>query len=178
MDETPNLKLPYILPSQAQKHVTHNEALRLLDAIVNLSVKSRTTTGAPVAPAAGDRYIVASPATGTGSGKNGMVASFIDDGWFFIQPAGKPMPRRKRSFWFLMEQTGTLPAVGCRTNCPYRCSAFRRRRMRSIVSRFRRRQACSTMQARGIRSRSTSRPRPTRPAFCSRPAGPAMPKWA
>lgn len=26
MDETPNLKLPYILPSQAQKHVTHNEA--------------------------------------------------------------------------------------------------------------------------------------------------------
>jgi hypothetical protein len=35
MDQTPNLKLPYILPSQAQKHVTHNEALRLLDAVVH-----------------------------------------------------------------------------------------------------------------------------------------------
>ncbi len=41
MDQTPNLKMPYILPSQAQKHVTHNEALRLLDAVVHLSVKSR-----------------------------------------------------------------------------------------------------------------------------------------
>ncbi len=41
MDQTPNLKMTYILPSQAQKHVTHNEALRLLDAVVHLSVKSR-----------------------------------------------------------------------------------------------------------------------------------------
>ncbi len=32
MDQTPNLKLPYIMPSQAQKHVTHNEAIRLLEA--------------------------------------------------------------------------------------------------------------------------------------------------
>ena len=45
MDQTPNLKLPYIMPSQAQKHVTHNEALRFLDAVVHLSVKSRTQTG-------------------------------------------------------------------------------------------------------------------------------------
>lgn len=32
MDSSPNLQLPYIMPSQAQKHVTHNEALRTLDA--------------------------------------------------------------------------------------------------------------------------------------------------
>ncbi|MDH7784875.1 hypothetical protein QBD01_000875 [Ochrobactrum sp. 19YEA23] len=74
MDETPNLKLPYILPSQAQKHVTHNEALRLLDAVVNLSVKSRKHTAPPVMPSAGVRYIVVSPATGAWSGKNGMIA--------------------------------------------------------------------------------------------------------
>ena len=29
-DITPNLALPFILPSQAQKHVTHNEALQQL----------------------------------------------------------------------------------------------------------------------------------------------------
>ncbi len=87
MDETPNLKLPYILPSQAQKHVTHNEALRLLDAVVNLSVKSRTLTVPPTTPSAGARYIVASSATGAWSGKEGAIASFIDDGWLFIQPA-------------------------------------------------------------------------------------------
>ena len=27
MEATPNLSLPYIMPSQAQKHVTYNEAL-------------------------------------------------------------------------------------------------------------------------------------------------------
>lgn len=27
-ETTPNLILPYIMPSQAQKHVTHNEAIR------------------------------------------------------------------------------------------------------------------------------------------------------
>ena len=33
-DATTHLLLPYILAAQAQKHVTHNEALRLLDAMV------------------------------------------------------------------------------------------------------------------------------------------------
>ena len=41
-DNTTHLLLPYILASQAQKHVTHNEALRLLDAMVQLSVLDRT----------------------------------------------------------------------------------------------------------------------------------------
>lgn len=86
MDQTPNLKLPYILPSQAQKHVTHNEALQLLDAVVNLGVKSRDGTGAPETPVSGERHIVASPATGLWAGKDGMIASFIDDGWLFVTP--------------------------------------------------------------------------------------------
>ncbi len=32
MDATENLNLPYILPAQAQKHVTHNEAIKAVDA--------------------------------------------------------------------------------------------------------------------------------------------------
>lgn len=87
MDQTPNLKLPYILPSQAQKHVTHNEALRLLDAVVHLSVRSRSRTDAPETPAGGDRYLVAAPALGNWAGKEGMIASFIDGGWLFVAPA-------------------------------------------------------------------------------------------
>lgn len=87
MDQTPNLKLPYILPSQAQKHVTHNEALRLLDAVVHLSVKSRTRTDAPGTPAGGDRYLVAAPALGSWIGKEGAIACFIDGGWLFVAPA-------------------------------------------------------------------------------------------
>ena len=41
MDTTPNLALPYILPAQAQKHVTHNEALIALDAVVMLAAIDR-----------------------------------------------------------------------------------------------------------------------------------------
>lgn len=33
-DSTTNLLLPYLMAAQAQKHVTHNEALRLLDGLV------------------------------------------------------------------------------------------------------------------------------------------------
>ncbi|MBA8841895.1 hypothetical protein FHW03_005248 [Ochrobactrum sp. RH2CCR150] len=54
---------------------------------MNLSVKSRTLTAPPTTPSAGARYIVASSATGVWSGKEGTIASFIDDGWLFIQPA-------------------------------------------------------------------------------------------
>ena len=64
MDTTPNLALPYILASQAQKHVTHNEAIRALDALVQISVKDRDLAAPPGAPAEGDRYIVAAAATG------------------------------------------------------------------------------------------------------------------
>lgn len=38
MSVTQRLQLPYIAASQAQKHVTHNEALVLLDALVQLAV--------------------------------------------------------------------------------------------------------------------------------------------
>ena len=40
-DTSTHLLLPYILAAQAQKHVTHNEALRLLDGLVQLSVLDR-----------------------------------------------------------------------------------------------------------------------------------------
>jgi hypothetical protein len=36
MEMTPNLSLPYILAAQAQKHVTHNEAIRALDVLVQI----------------------------------------------------------------------------------------------------------------------------------------------
>ena len=63
-DISPNLLLPFILAAQAQKHVTHNEAIRLLDAIVQLSVLDCDLTAPPASPIDGDRYIVASGATG------------------------------------------------------------------------------------------------------------------
>ena len=85
-DDTPNLALPYILPGQAQKHVTHNEALRLLDAMVQLAVLDRTRTAPPVSPAEGDRHLVASGATGAWEGWDGSIAFQVDGAWLRLIP--------------------------------------------------------------------------------------------
>ena len=86
MDDTPNLALPYLAPSQAQKHVTHNEALRMLDAVVQISVKDRDRTAPPASPTEGQRHIVAAGATGAWSGKDGRVAMWRDGDWGFAAP--------------------------------------------------------------------------------------------
>ncbi len=85
-DDTPNLALPYILPGQAQKHVTHNEALGLLDAMVQLSVLDRTRTAPPATPADGDRHLVAVGATGAWDGWEDSIAFRIDDAWLRLIP--------------------------------------------------------------------------------------------
>ena len=85
-DITTHLLLPYILASQAQKHVTHNEALRLLDAMVQLSVLDRTHTAPPASPTDGDRHIVASAATGLWSGWDLNVAFWVDGVWMRLVP--------------------------------------------------------------------------------------------
>lgn len=86
MTDTPNLALPYIAAAQAQKHVTHNEALRRLDAIVQLSLASRALAAPPVAPAEGARYLVAAAGTGDWAGHDGEVAAFQDGAWMFFVP--------------------------------------------------------------------------------------------
>ena len=64
MADSTNLQLPYLEASQAQKHVTHNEALRLLDAIVRTRVTQQGLTAPPGSPADASVYIPGSGATG------------------------------------------------------------------------------------------------------------------
>jgi hypothetical protein len=84
--ETNHLKLPYIAAAQAQKHVTHNEALRLLDSAVQLAVLDSTLTEPPASPAEGDRYVVAAAATDAWEGHDGEVATWVDGAWMFAEP--------------------------------------------------------------------------------------------
>jgi hypothetical protein len=86
VDETENLHLPYLIAAQAQKHVTHNEALRALDAVVQLAVLDRDLAAPPATPAAGARYIVAANASGAWVGKSHYIAAYQDDAWAFYQP--------------------------------------------------------------------------------------------
>jgi hypothetical protein len=85
METTANLDLPYIMPSQAQKHVTHNEALRVLDGVVQLSALAVTTVPPP-APSEGDRHIAGAGASGAWAGWDGSVAYFADGGWIRLTP--------------------------------------------------------------------------------------------
>jgi hypothetical protein len=86
MTNTPHLALPLIDQNQAQKHVTHNEALRALDAIVHLSALDDSLSAPPGSPAEGDRYIVAASPTGAWTGKGGYVAAWQDGAWMFYAP--------------------------------------------------------------------------------------------
>lgn len=85
-DQSPILSIPFILPAQAQKHVTHNEAVRLLDVLVQLVVEDRTRTEAPPVLSDGLRHIVGPGATGEWAGRDGQIALAEDGGWSFISP--------------------------------------------------------------------------------------------
>lgn len=86
MTNTIHLGMPFIEGSQAQKHVTHNEALRILDAVIQIGVLDRDQTSPPPAPAEGDRHIVASGATGAWAGQSDAVAVLEDGAWRFLVP--------------------------------------------------------------------------------------------
>jgi hypothetical protein len=82
---SPNLALPYLLAAQAQKHVTVNEALRILDALVQLSVLE-ARAAPPASPAAGLRYLVTATATGEWAGWEGSIALRDDTAWRRLIP--------------------------------------------------------------------------------------------
>lgn len=83
MEQSPRLSLSYIAPSQAQKHVTVNETFRRLDALVQLTVRSRIIAAEPASPVEGDAYILPASPTGavwSGYGQHNL-AVFQDGAW-------------------------------------------------------------------------------------------------
>lgn len=85
-DSTTHLLLPYILAAQAQKHVTLNEALRLLDGLVQLAVIDRDLIAPPPGPTDGDRYVVGSGASGDWTGWDSQIAYYVDGAWLRLAP--------------------------------------------------------------------------------------------
>lgn len=85
MADSTHLRLPYIAQNQAQKHVTHNEAVRLLDGLVQLSVIDRDLTAPPGSPSDGDRYLVASGASGAWNDWDGSIAYYVDGAWMKVE---------------------------------------------------------------------------------------------
>lgn len=83
---TARLNMPFVLPSQAQKHVTVNSALTMIDATVQLNAISNTVTSPPATPTNGETYIVPTGATGDWLNQDDAIAIFDDTAWVFMQP--------------------------------------------------------------------------------------------
>lgn len=85
MATTNNLGITLVEQSQAQKEVTVNEAISVLEALQNRGVADKDLANPPVSPTAGAAYIVASSPTGAWAGQAGKIAYF-NSTWKFITP--------------------------------------------------------------------------------------------
>jgi hypothetical protein len=87
MNDTARLSLPFIMAGQALKHITHNDALNRLDALVQPVIESRVLTTPPVSPLPGEAWIVPGGATGAWAGHTSEIAAWQDGAWSFFDPA-------------------------------------------------------------------------------------------
>jgi hypothetical protein len=86
MADSTHLGLTYLEASQAQKHVTVNEALARIDALVQLTVLSRILATPPATPADGDRYLLPASPTGDWLGQAAKIAVRLAGQWVFVTP--------------------------------------------------------------------------------------------
>ena len=86
MTDTSRHHLPLLAAGQAQKEVTHNEAVLAIDRMLQLAVASRALAVAPAMPADGAIYIVAAAPSGAWLGHAGRLASHDGYGWSFTDP--------------------------------------------------------------------------------------------
>ena len=86
MADTPNLELPLWSEGQDLPNVTHNEALIIIDILLQGRIIDRDLDTPPVSPSEGDAYIVASVATGDWFGEEDSIAYFFGSIWRFITP--------------------------------------------------------------------------------------------
>ena len=87
METTERLGLPLLAPGQAQKELTHNEALQLLEILVAAAIEEPARNSPPTAPAPGSCYLVGSAPTGAWAQYANHLAAFTSAGWRFVAPA-------------------------------------------------------------------------------------------
>ena len=85
-DRSGRLALPFLYPAQAQKEMFHNEALALLDIAVQAVVEAVQDNDPPIAPAAGQCWIVGPAPTGEWAANPLALAGYTIGGWRFVAP--------------------------------------------------------------------------------------------
>lgn len=79
-------QLPFLSAGQAQKELTHNEALVLIDAALHASAVTMGLNAPPIAPEAGACWIVGAAPSGAWAGQPGALACWTASGWRFLAP--------------------------------------------------------------------------------------------
>ena len=86
MTNTPNLTLPMLEGNQAQKHVTLNESLSLLDGLSQLAIVSRSITQPTETEVDGSVFFVPTGAVDAWGGQDGKLAIRVNSSWRFVSP--------------------------------------------------------------------------------------------
>ena len=86
MMQTDRLNMPFIAAGQALKHITHNEALQMLDVLVQPVVEAANVANPPATPDAGSAWIVPIGATGAWAGEENAIAVWQAGTWRFLAP--------------------------------------------------------------------------------------------
>ena len=116
MTVTDRFALPLLAAAQAQKEVTHNEALARVDALLHAVVVA--VGGAlPASPTPGQSWIVGTGAGGAWAGQDGALATWTAGGWRFIAPvtgmavwslADQGLARRTPTGWSIGSRRAAL----------------------------------------------------------------------
>lgn len=85
-DTSIRLELPYILPSQSQKHVTYNEAMQRLDLVAQLAVEGFDAVQPPDVPQEAQLWALADAPQGSWAGHGGALAAWQQEGWVYFEP--------------------------------------------------------------------------------------------
>ncbi len=119
--QTDRLKLPLLAIAQAQKEMTHNEALTIVDVLAQPVVEAVGMSAVPTAPLPGQCWIVGATAAGAWAGQAGAIAAWTGGGWRFVAPrdgmhlwslADGCMVRRAGSAWLIGQATATSLTIG------------------------------------------------------------------
>lgn len=86
MESSGRYALPFLAPGQAQKELTHNEALTRIDGLLQAAVDDRDLAAPPASPVVGRCWIVGAGATGAWAGHEHGIACWTDGGWRFLDP--------------------------------------------------------------------------------------------
>jgi len=111
--ESTRLALPFLAAGQAQKELTHNEALALIDAGLAAAAESAGLDTTPSAPVAGQCWIVGDTPVGVWEGHAGALACWTEGGWRFLPGVeGMTVWVKDQRLWAVREASGWAIGAG------------------------------------------------------------------